>query len=101
MCSGGRLGRNSLTKVRVGGVRLYLYRQPPAQFTRRGGRMLSEYQLQLAPADIGSAAGRIDLLAPTRVGLSASPIYVARIPAAPFAVANIRHQTSDMLHSAS
>ena len=31
-----------------------------------------------------SAVGRIDLLLPTRFGLSAYPIYVARIPAAPF-----------------
>jgi hypothetical protein len=33
----------------------------------------------------------IDLLAPAHFGLSASPIYVARIPAAPFAVANLEH----------
>ncbi len=38
---------------------------------------------------IKSATGRIDLLAPAPFGLSAQPIYVARIPAAPFAVANI------------
>jgi hypothetical protein len=36
-----------------------------------------------------SATGRIDLLAPAHVGLSASPIYVARIPAAPFAVVSL------------
>ena len=36
-----------------------------------------------------SAVGRNDLLVPTRFGLSAYPIYVARIPAAPFAVAKM------------
>jgi hypothetical protein len=39
-------------------------------------------------ATIQFAAGRIELLAPAHFGLSASPIYVARIPAAPFAVAD-------------
>ena len=37
-------------------------------------------------SDIKSASGQIDLLAPAPFGLSAQPIYVARIPAAPFAV---------------
>jgi len=32
------------------------------------------------PSALKSAKRRIDLLAPTRFGLSASPIYVARIP---------------------
>jgi hypothetical protein len=41
-----------------------------------------------------SATGRIDLLAPAHFGLSALPIYVARIPAAPFAVGNLRDAPS-------
>src|SRR5205814_722055 len=40
-------------------------------------------------SDIKSASGQIDLLAPAPFGLSAQPIDVARIPAAPFALANI------------
>jgi hypothetical protein len=44
------------------------------------------------PGVIKSADDLIDLFAPARFGLSASPIYFARFPAVPLAVANLESQ---------